>query len=78
MDQPGKELPKEFREVAVELVSNQGWGYSRQRRHPVLYPADATKAPLTVPTTPSDVRAFKNWVSQVRHRGGIWPVKRRQ
>jgi len=29
---------------------------------------------LTVPTTPSDVRGFKNWVSEVRRRGGVWPV----
>jgi predicted RNA binding protein YcfA (HicA-like mRNA interferase family) len=74
MDQPGKELPKEFREVATELVANQGWRYSRQHgRHPVLYPADRTMAPVTVPTTPGDHRALRNWLSEVRRRGGIWP-----
>jgi hypothetical protein len=75
MDRPGRELPKEFRAVADELVDNQGWGYSRQHgRHPVLYPADKAMAPITVPTTPGENRAFKNWVAQVRRAGGIWPI----
>jgi predicted RNA binding protein YcfA (HicA-like mRNA interferase family) len=62
----------------VELVGNQGWRYSRHHgRHPVLYPADRTAAPVTVPTTPGDNRAFKNWVSEVRRKGGIWPPPRK-
>jgi hypothetical protein len=80
MDQPGKELPKEYREVAMELVNNQGWGYSRQHgRHPVLYPADKTQRPVIVPTSPGDQkmgRGFKNWVSQIRQCGGIWPPRK--
>lgn len=80
MDAPGKELLKEYREVAAELVSNQGWGYndgSGRGGHPMLFPADKEKSPLTVPTTPGkNPRGFKNWLSGVRQRGGIWPVGR--
>jgi len=81
MDRPGKELPKDYRDVAIELVDNQGWRYSRQHgKHPVLYPADATKTPLIVPTTPGDRRGghgFRNWVAQIRQRGGVWPARRK-
>jgi hypothetical protein len=75
-DRPGRELKKEFREVATALVSNQGWRYdngSRRGGHPVLYPADLSQPPLAVPTTPGKGRAFTNFVAEVRRRGGIWP-----
>lgn len=80
MNTPGRELPKDYRAVAAELVSNQGWGYnagSGRGGHPMLFPADKAKSPLAVPTTPGGgTRGFKNWVSQVRQRGGIWPPRR--
>jgi hypothetical protein len=72
---PGRELPKEYREIAVDLVRNQGWRYRYGKGHPTLYPADKTQVPLIVPTTPSDNRSFKNFVADVRRRGGIWPPK---
>jgi predicted RNA binding protein YcfA (HicA-like mRNA interferase family) len=80
MDVPGRELPKLYRDVANELVRNQGWRYSRQHgNHPVLYPADRSASPVIVPTTPGDQktgRGFKNWIGQIRQRGGIWPPRR--
>ncbi len=76
-DTPGRELAQaNFREVAQELVNNQGWRYDVGRKrggHPTLYPVDPAQAPLSVPTTPSDHRAFRNWLSDVRRRGGMWP-----
>ena len=75
MDRPGKELRKEYREIALELVTNQGWGYSRSHgRYPMLYPADKSQSPITVALTPNRrARSFENWVAQVRRAGGIWP-----
>lgn len=79
-DIPGDEIPKEYREVVLELVRNQGWRYdknSKQGGHPRLFPPDQRHRQLAVPTTPGDsAHGFKNWVAQVRRSGGIWPVKR--
>lgn len=75
-DIPGKELPKDLRALATELVVRQGWRYDDGRRrggHPMLFPADSSKGPVTLSTTPGDHRAFRNTVSRVRHAGGIWP-----
>ena len=78
-DRPGREIPKEYREVALELVDNQGWRYdagANRGGHPMLFPADRTQRPVAVPTTPGGGRGFKNWTAQVRQRGGQWPVGR--
>lgn len=78
MELPGKEIPKEYREVATDLVRSQGWRYdagSSRGGHPMLFPADKAQRPLAVPTSPSDHRSFRNWVSAVRQRGGF--VKRK-
>jgi hypothetical protein len=71
---PGRELPKEYREIAVELVRNQGWRY-RYGKSPHAAPGRQDQVPLIVPTTPSEHRSFKNFVTDVRRRGGIWPPK---
>ena len=40
----------------------------------VLYPADRTKSPIPVATTPSDKRrGFLNWKAQIRRAGGVLP-----
>jgi hypothetical protein len=83
MDLPGRELPKEYREVAEELVSNQGWRYNDgggRGGHPMLFPADPSKRPISISTTPGGDkrRGFMNWLSQVRQAGGIWPIERRK
>lgn len=67
---PGSELPKDFRKVATDLVTNQGWSYRRTGKHATLYPADKTMSPVIAPTTPSDYRAFRNFLATVRQRGG--------
>lgn len=75
MDMPGREIPKEYREVATALVKNQGWRYSaggKRGGHPMLFPADRNQRPLAVPTSPGDHRSFRNWLSAVRQRGGQW------
>ena len=72
-ERPGREISKEYREIAQHLVDAQGWRYRTGKRHPKLYPAEPTQSPIPVPTTPSDRRSLKNFVSQVRRAGGIWP-----
>lgn len=73
-DRPGKELPKDYRVVALELVDNQGWRYERGRSgHPKLYSPDRTKSPVVLSGTPGDRRDFRNTVAEIRRRGGVWP-----
>jgi hypothetical protein len=73
-DRPGSELPKEYREVALDLTDNQGWRYTKGKKHGMLYPPDKTQDPVTVSTTPStNPRALKNFIAQVRRSGGVWP-----
>lgn len=64
----------------MELVANQGWRYDAgqsRRGHPRLYAADRSKGTVSVPTTPGDHRSFRNFVSQVRRAGGVWPPPRK-
>jgi hypothetical protein len=74
-ERPGRELPREYREIATDLVVQQGWRYRTGGRHPKLYPADRSQPILTVPTTPSDQRSLRNFIADVRRRGGVWPRK---
>lgn len=76
-DRPGREIPKEYREVVEHLIDTQGWRYDRSGKgHPVMLPADRSKPQLRVPTTPGDSRSLRNWIADVRRRGGIWPPAR--
>lgn len=68
---PGREIPKEYRAIATDLVRNQGWRYDPAKGHPTLYPADRAQRPIPVPTTPGDRRSFANWVSLIRRAGGL-------
>lgn len=76
-DLPGKEIPKEYREIVAHQVRTLGWRYDTKRGgHPVLYPADRTKRAIPVPTTPGDHRGLRNFTSLVRQAGGQWPPGR--
>ncbi len=78
-DRPGKEIPKEFREVVANQVEALGWRYDASRKgHPMLYPADRSQGGRPVPTTPGDRRSFQNFVAWVRRTGGEWPPRRRR
>ena len=74
-EKPGKELPKEYREIATHMVVGQGWRYDSGRRrggHPKLFPKDPSKPSITIPTTPGDRRSLKNFTADVRRAGGEW------
>lgn len=72
-DRAGQEIPSDYREIVNYQIDRHGWRYDPGRKHPVLYPADPVQPILTVPTTPSDRRALRNFVSGVCRRGGTWP-----
>lgn len=73
-DRPGKEIPKEYREIVDHQISAYGWRYDPTGKgYPKLYPADRTKRPIAVPKTPSDRRGIKNFAAQIRQAGGEWP-----
>ena len=74
LNRPGREIAKEYRDIVNYQIDRHGWRYDATgKKHPVLYPADASKPPLRVPTTPSDRRAIRNFTRDVRRRGGTWP-----
>ena len=76
-DRPGKEIPKEYREVVAHQIDALGWTYDASGKgYPKLLPADRSQRPLAVPKTPGDKRSFKNWVALVRRAGGEWPPGR--
>jgi hypothetical protein len=72
-DRPGREIPKEYRDVVDHLIDTQRWRYERSGRHPRLYPLDRTFRPIPVPTTPGDRRSFENWKHQITRAGGRLP-----
>ena len=55
----------------TEQVLAQGWTIRQGGKHWVLYPADRTQRPITVPGTPGDHRSAKNFRSMLRRAGGI-------
>ncbi len=78
-DRPGKEIPKDYREVIEHLIDNEGWTYRKARGggYPQLSPADPSRGTIRVPKTPQTRgNRFPNWISQIRRAGGHWPPGR--
>ena len=78
-DRPGREVPKDYREVIIHLIDSQGWTYQKPRGggYPQLRPADPARSPVKVPKTPSSQRTFSNWLAEIRRKGGHWPPARK-
>jgi hypothetical protein len=78
-DRPGREVPKDYREVITHLIDDQGWNYQKPRGggYPQLRPADPAQPPIKVPRTPSAQRTFSNWLADIRRKGGHWPPVRK-
>lgn len=79
-DRPGREIPKDYREVITYLIDSQGWDYKKARGggYPKLLPADPDQAPIRVPKTPSSQRTLSNWIAEIRRKGGHWPPERKR
>lgn len=57
----------------LEAAADQGWRLEQTKKGFMLYPPDKSKPGVLVHMTPSDHRAFKNMVAQLRRSGLIWP-----
>jgi hypothetical protein len=77
-DRPGREIPKDYREVIVYLIDSEGWAYKKPcgGGYPRLRPADPSQTVIQVPKTPSSQRRYNNWIAEVRRKGGHWPPER--
>jgi hypothetical protein len=77
-ERPGREVPKDYREVIAYLIDEEGWTYRTPRGggYPQLLPADAAQPPIKVPKTPSSQRTLTNWLADIRRKGGHWPPER--
>lgn len=75
---PGKEIPKEYREVVEYQIERHRWRYDASGKgYPQLYPADRDQRPISVPKTPSSRNTLKVFIGKVRQRGGTWPPEER-
>ena len=54
---------KEIRRLVSSLI-DQGWIYQRGKKHGSIHPPSGRR--VTVPSTPSDYRAFYNFRQQVK------------
>lgn len=57
----------------LEAALAQGWRKEKSRKGYMLYPPDLSKRPVAVHRTPSDRRALKNHIAEMRRQGFIWP-----
>lgn len=79
-DRPGQEIDKEHREVVNYLINNEAWRYKRPKGggYPKLFPPGRGQTSIKVPKTGhTRGRAFSNWISEIRRKGGHWPPERK-
>ncbi len=64
-------LPKEVRAILVKALATEGWrGHKTSKCHFRFYPADRSKAPITVSSSPSDRRhVYENVKTDFRNAG---------
>jgi len=57
-----------------KAAKEQGWEVGRTKKgHPRFVPPDPTKEIVIGSGTPSDWRALKNLLAQLKRQGFIWP-----
>jgi hypothetical protein len=64
---------KELRGV-LEAAEAQGWRVEPSKAGYLLFPPDQSQGIVSVHKTPSDHRAMKNLIGEMRRRGFIWPT----
>ena len=60
---------KNINELVKRLLKHYGWKLKKQNRHPVSVSPSGQQQ--TIPCTPSDYRAFKNFKHDIRRLQGI-------
>lgn len=58
-----------------QAAEAQGWRTEVKKKGWMLFPPDKSKAPVMVHRTPSDHRALKNTIAEMRRQGFVWPWK---
>ena len=58
-----------------DAAREQGWRIERVKKGWMLYPPDLSKPPVAWHGSPSDIAAVRNFLSQMRRSGLIWPTK---
>lgn len=66
---------KEIKKIIKE-AERQGWRVEMRSKHYMAFPPDKSHGPVTLPVSPSDHRAVKNVLSEMRRRGFQWPPPR--
>lgn len=62
--------PKQLRKIRQAVEAQGGrWEVREKTGHIAVWPADRTKKPVFMSGTPSDWRAVKNFVAQLRRAG---------
>lgn len=61
-------MKKEIKKILRQL-DQQGWRIKDTGKHIKAYPPDRSKRMVVLPRTPSDHRALKNAISQLRRSG---------
>lgn len=56
----------------------RGWRIKDLRKHRVMLLGPDGVAKVTIPSSPSDHRAFANAVAQMRRFGFVWPWPRKE
>lgn len=72
-ERPGKEMPKEWRDLIEPLITEQGWAYyprnnSGRGKPRVISPTGKT---VSLASTPSDVRAVLNAKATLKQNGAV-------
>lgn len=62
----------EGKRIRKALV-DQGWRLREGRKHLMAFPPDQDLPAVTLPSTPSDHRAWRNAIAQLRRSGFLWP-----
>lgn len=62
---PSKEVNR-----LIKKAKQQGWSVRKTKNaHILFYPPDSALGFVTMPSTPSSTRNFKNYVNQLKMRG---------
>lgn len=57
----------------LKAAKDQGWTIEKVKNGQRLVPPDRSKPKVVVHSTPSDVRAIRNKLRDLRHSGLQWP-----
>lgn len=57
----------------LKAAKEQGWVEQEVKKGARLVPPDPNKDMVVIHKTPSDVRAIRNTIAEMRRQGFVWP-----